>query len=295
MLGSNAGPNTVSRRRWNVAGAECKPNGMTRNCISPLPGMVNAVMGRLSALAAVGRLSPEAGLVAPREELPAKFGQKIGPSPPGVAAVPEPEQRLASQDFGQAEKKVVSRISGIYNNLFREVITTDHEQFFEYTRMNVQQFNYICDLVRPLLIKRSIRTPLPLKLRMAITLELARGTSIKTSSWSYRIGRSTAHKVFRETCIALWKALQPIYLKPYTRESMMQISEDFLNRWQFPNCVGAIDGKHISIQCPPKTGSLFYSAYKKRFLIILLAACDANYRFTEVDVGDYGEYLCNSY
>lgn len=60
---------------------------------------------------------------------------------------------------------------GIYNNLFREVITTDHEQFFEYTRMNVQQFNYICDLVRPYLIKRSIRTPLPLKLRMAITLE----------------------------------------------------------------------------------------------------------------------------
>lgn len=124
---------------------------------------------------------------------------------------------------------------------------------------------------------------------------LARGTSVRTSSWSYRIGRSTAHKVFRETCSALWKALQPIYLQASTREAMVQISEDFFNRWQFPNCVGAIDGKHISIQCPPKTGSQFYSSYKKRFSIILMAACDTKYRFTWVDVGDYGEYLCNNH
>jgi len=60
---------------------------------------------------------------------------------------------------------------GIYNNLFRELKTTDHEEFFDYTRMNVQQFQYICDLTRPYLSKKSIRTPLPLQLRVAITLE----------------------------------------------------------------------------------------------------------------------------
>ena len=60
---------------------------------------------------------------------------------------------------------------GTYDNLFREMRTTDHEEFFEYTRMNVQQFNYICDLVRPYLLKQSIRTPLSLQLRVAITLE----------------------------------------------------------------------------------------------------------------------------
>jgi len=84
--------------------------------------------------------------------------------------------------------------------------------------------------------------------------------------------------MFRETCNVLWKALQPIYLRTI-RESMMQMSEDFFNRWQFPNCVGAIDGKHISIQCPANTGSQFYSSYKKRISIILNAACDAKYRF----------------
>lgn len=60
---------------------------------------------------------------------------------------------------------------GTYRNLFRELRTMDHEEFFDYTRMNVQQFDYICNLVRPYLTKRSIRTPLPLQLRVAITLE----------------------------------------------------------------------------------------------------------------------------
>ncbi|KYN03438.1 hypothetical protein ALC62_05714 [Cyphomyrmex costatus] len=82
---------------------------------------------------------------------------------------------------------------------------TDHEEFFDYTLMNVQQFYYICDLVRPYLSKRSIRTPLSVELRMAITFEiLARETSIRSSSWNYRIGHSTTHKIFKETCKALW-------------------------------------------------------------------------------------------
>ncbi|XP_024871925.1 uncharacterized protein LOC112454656 [Temnothorax curvispinosus] len=110
--------------------------------------------------------------------------------------------------------------------------------------MNVHQFDYLCDLLKPYLTKRSVRTPLPIQLRVAMTLEiLARGISVRTFSWSYRIGRSTPHKMFNETCKTLWVALQPIYLQAPTRKTMMQISEDFFNRWQFPNCVGAIDAR----------------------------------------------------
>jgi len=36
----------------------------------------------------------------------------------------------------------------------------DHEEFFEFTRMVPSQFNKLCDLVRPLLTKRSIRPSL---------------------------------------------------------------------------------------------------------------------------------------
>ena len=32
---------------------------------------------------------------------------------------------------------------------------------------------------------------------------------------------------------------------PSSEEEWMKIADDFNKRWQFPNCIGALDGKHI--------------------------------------------------
>lgn len=107
-------------------------------------------------------------------------------------------------------------------------------------------------------------------------------------AWNFEIGHTTVHKIIHETCEAIWDILNPQYLKsPETEQDWLNIVTGFEKKWNIPHCLGALDGKHVNIQAPAKSGSIFYN-YKKTFSIVLLAACDYRYRFTMVDIGAYG-------
>ena len=65
------------------------------------------------------------------------------------------------------------------------------------------------------------------------------------------------------------------------------IALEFEVKWQFANCIGAVDGKHVEIQPPHGSGSYFYNN-KGTHRIVLMAVANANYEFIYIDVGANG-------
>ena len=78
-----------------------------------------------------------------------------------------------------------------------------------------------------------------------------------------------------------YSLLQPI------QEMWRQTENGCREWWQFLNCIGAWDEKHVLIQAPPCSESKYFN-YKKSFSIVLLALVEYRYRFTFVDTGSYG-------
>ncbi|KAK5642344.1 hypothetical protein RI129_008511 [Pyrocoelia pectoralis] len=86
----------------------------------------------------------------------------------------------------------------------------------------------------------------------------------------------------------IYSELQKEFLKFPDKAQWLQIANDFEKKKKFPNCIGAIDGKHIRIKKPSNCGSLHYN-YKLYHSVVLLSLVDSNYKFTMIDVGAYGK------
>lgn len=72
---------------------------------------------------------------------------------------------------------------------------------------------------------------------------------------------------------------------PSSPEEWLAVEKEF--GIKFPHCIGAIDGKHIVLQCPANTGSDHYN-YKNSFSIVLMALVSSDYRFMYADIGSQG-------
>lgn len=126
--------------------------------------------------------------------------------------------------------------------------------------------------------------------RLALTLRyLATDNSQISLSYNFRIA-PTVCSILQETCTAIWDVLYMEYVKtPSTVDDWRGISLQFGQIWNFPNCIGAIDGKHIVMQVSPRSDSMYFN-YKGSHSIVLLAICDAQYRFILVDIGNAGQH-----
>ena len=112
---------------------------------------------------------------------------------------------------------------------------------------------------------------------------LASGMTFTDLEFDFHISRKTVRVIIKQICHVIWEVLQPLEMPVPDKQMWAQKAQDFYAITNFPNCVGAIDGKHIRMKCPPNSGSQYFN-YKKFFSIVLLAVADANHFFTAIDV-----------
>uniref|UniRef100_A0A1B6H8T0 DDE Tnp4 domain-containing protein n=1 Tax=Homalodisca liturata TaxID=320908 RepID=A0A1B6H8T0_9HEMI len=157
--------------------------------------------------------------------------------------------------------------------------------------MSVSSFDYllskIADSIRG--IDTAMRSCIGNEEKLLVTLRyLATGNSFVDLHHSYRLGVTTIKEIVSRVCSALWNILQKECLPEPTKGDWLRTAAEFEKRANFPNCLGAVDGKHIRI-VKPQTVHHCTITTKNYFSIILMAVTDANYQFVYVDIGSYGK------
>ena len=164
---------------------------------------------------------------------------------------------------------------------YKEMLRMDHEQVVEICSLIDKEITPLETLFGHKAISSMARLTLTLRF-------LATGETYRSLSYQFRISRSAISYIVKQVCSAINKCMAPLYLKtPQNASEWKIVANTFEEKWQFPHCIGAIDGKHLVMQPPPGAGSKYYN-YKHTHSIVLLAVAGPNYECLYADIGTNG-------
>lgn len=103
------------------------------------------------------------------------------------------------------------------------------------------------------------------------------------------MGIATVKTVVNNRMAILWNTFQPIHMAIPTIADFLTISQQFYEKWDFSNCLGAIDGRHIARRSLHNQDR-FTKTTKNLFSVVLQAVVDANYKYLFIKVGNYGSH-----
>lgn len=142
-------------------------------------------------------------------------------------------------------------------------LASSQKSFEENFHLNENQFDHIYTRIKHhLRCKRNTRPndKISPKAKLAMVLEfLASGSQQRHIASVYRVSSAVLGRIIDQVCDAICVEFEEDAFKKRTTTEWLEIANQFYAKWNFPNCLGAIDGKHIPIRRPPNAGSLFFN------------------------------------
>ena len=178
-----------------------------------------------------------------------------------------------------------------FENLLQELNREDTQSFRNFMRIPPELFRELIERLGPRIQANdtNYRKALTPGLKIAVTLRyMATGDSYKSLQYGFRVAHNTISLIVLETCSAIVDEFMHENIPcPSSPAEWKEVADTFARKWNFFNCLGALDGKHVSIRCPRNSGSWYFN-YKGYYSIVLMALVDANYKFLYIDVGATG-------
>ncbi|KAF0752009.1 protein ANTAGONIST OF LIKE HETEROCHROMATIN PROTEIN 1-like [Aphis craccivora] len=175
--------------------------------------------------------------------------------------------------------------------------------------MTSADFEYLLNLIGPSISKQEthLRKSIPARERLAVTLRfLASGDGYQSLSYLFKMSPQVILLIIIEVCETLkTKLSDQVKLlngacggdtcderlgveeldgdgcdTPRTSGEWQKIADVYEKKWNFPNCIGALNRKHVVILSPINSGGTFS--------IVLMVLCDADYNITYANIGSQG-------
>ncbi len=167
----------------------------------------------------------------------------------------------------------------------------DQAAFQNFVRFKPAMFQELFDRLTLLITKSdtNCRKALDPGLKLAITLRyLATGDSSKSLHYGFGVAYNTICLLIPYVCQAIVDDYHEEVIKTSTTpHDWMLVANQMSRRWQYHDCLGPVDGKHVAIWKPMKAGSYYFN-YKNFHSIVLMTLVNGDYKFTWVNVGSNG-------
>lgn len=174
-----------------------------------------------------------------------------------------------------------------YEKTIPKYLPDVYKLFFKLSRETVEVIvNYVQNT--PEIIDRMTvggRPPIPTRKKLLMTLRyLSSQETIREISDHFDVTPSSLIRCKRQIIEAVVNNMEKKFI--HWPEDCAAVAQQFqdLSANNFPNIVGAIDGCHIPIQAPWENPNAYFNR-KKFHSIVLQAVCDADLKFTHINVG----------